>query len=389
MKIRPNSCNSWQKNLWLFKGHRPYFDFLTARNEYAIIHVTGYLAMTKRSSSVTIRDVARQAGVSVATVSRYLNQNAPVSDILSQRIQQVMEALDYVPEATARQLALGKKHTIGLLLTNLHNDFFAPLLAGIEGVVSEHGYNLLVATYRSDAHNEYQFPLGTHNTDGLLVFADSLTDERIAQFHNRHLPLVLIHKTPLPGLSIPFVTVENKAASRKLVDHLITAHGCGRIILMRGPSRQEDSYWREVGYKAALADHGLPFDESLVLQGSFEREKAYNALKTFLANPNHPEFDAVFAGDDDAAIGVYDALREAGLRIPHDVAVVGFDDSRMAPFLTPPLTTVRAPTEEVGRSAAQHLFRLLEGQMPELATVHATQMIIRRSCGCHDQPDLP
>ncbi|MBP8002243.1 MAG: LacI family DNA-binding transcriptional regulator [Chloroflexi bacterium] len=341
--------------------------------------------MTKRSSAVTIRDVARQAGVSVATVSRYLNQNAPVSEILAQRIHEVMIRLDYVPQATARQLALRKKHTIGLLLTNLNSDFFAPLLAGIEAMVSESGYNLLVATGRTNTHSEYQFPLGTHNTDGLLVFADSLTDEQITQFHDRELPLVLIHKTPAGGLDIPFVTVENKAASRKLVEHLITVHGCGRIILMRGPEHQEDSYWREVGYKAALSSHGIPFDETLTLQGSFEREVAYNAMKTFLAQANHPPFDAVFAGDDDAAIGVYDALKEAGLRIPHDIKVVGFDDSRMAPFLTPPLTTVRAPTEAVGRSAARQLFCLLEGKKPEPATVHATEMIIRHSCGCHDQ----
>lgn len=345
-------------------------------------NVTGYIIMTKRSSSVTIRDVARQAGVSVATVSRYLNQNAPVSEKLSKRIQQVMEQLDYVPQATARHLALRKKHTIGLLLTNMHNDFFGPLLAGIEAVVNEHGYNLLVATHRPNLQNNYQLPLGSHNTDGLLAFADSLSDEQIAQIHDRELPLVLIHRTPANGLSVPFVTVENKAASRKLVDHLITDHGCRRIILMRGPERQEDSYWREVGYKAALTAHGIPFDEALILRGSFEREIAYDAMKTFLADPEHPEFDAVFAGDDDAAIGVFDALKEAGLCIPEDVSVVGFDDSRMAPFLTPPLTTVRAPTEEVGRSAARQLFCLLEGKAPELATLHATEMIIRRSCGC-------
>jgi LacI family transcriptional regulator len=339
--------------------------------------------MTKRSSSVTIRDVARQAGVSVATVSRYLNQNAPVSEKVSTRIQQVMNRLDYSPHVTARQLAKGKKHTIGLLLTNMHNDFFAPLLAGIEAVVNEHGYYLLVASCHSNSRHDYQFPLGTHNTDGLLVFADSLSDEQIIQFHERQLPMVLIHRTPTNDLQVPFVTVENKAASHKLVDHLITLHGCQRIILMRGPEQQEDSYWREVGYREALDAHGITFDESLILRGSFEREIAYCTMKSFLADTKHPGFDAVFAGDDDAAVGVLEALKEVGLRIPEDVSVVGFDDSRMAPFLTPPLTTVRAPTEEVGRSAARQLFRLLEGKMPEPATLHATEMIIRRSCGCN------
>jgi LacI family transcriptional regulator len=342
--------------------------------------------MTRRSSSVTIRDVAREANVSVATVSRYLNQNTPVSEKLSRRIQEVMDRLEFVPEATARSLATRKKYTVGLLLTNMHNDFFAPLLAGIEAVVTEYGYNLLVASCRTHLADDCQVPLGSHNTDGLLVFADSLDDEHIAQFHARRLPVVLIHRTPSEGLNIPFVTVENKAATRKLVNHLITAHGRRRIIFIRGAEQQEDSYWREVGYKEALAAHNIPFDEALTIQGSFERAIAYRAMKEFLADPGRPEFDAVFSGDDDAAVGVLEALKEAGLRIPEDVSVVGFDDSRMAPFLTPPLTTVRAPTEEVGRSAARQLFCLLDGNVPEPAVLHATEMVLRRSCGCTHWP---
>ena len=338
--------------------------------------------MTSRSSSVTIRDVARQAGVSVATVSRYLNRNAPVSERLSKRIQEAIDKLDYVPQATARQLAMRKTNTIGLLLTNVHNDFFAPLLAGIEGMVSEEGYNLLVATCRPPLREGSRLPLGRHNTDGLLVFADSLDDDHIARFHDRRHPLVLIHRTPAEGQKIPFVTVENKAASRQLIEHLITVHGRRRILFMRGPEQQEDSYWREVGYRAALDAHGIPFDEALTLRGSFEREIAYDAMKTFLQDGAHPPFDAVFAGDDDAAIGVFEALKEAGRRIPEDVGVVGFDDLRMAPFLTPPLTTVRAPTEAVGRSAAQQLFRMLAGETPEPEILHPTEIVIRQSCGC-------
>lgn len=338
--------------------------------------------MTKRSSSITIRDVARQAGVSVATVSRYLNQNAPVSDQLAERIRQVMADLDYVPQAAARHLAMQKTYAIGLLLTNMHNQFFAPLLSGIEEVVRQHDYNLLVATRRPTIQGQRQLPLGIHNTDGLLAFADSLDEAEIRQFHDRGFPIVLIHRTPASDLTIPFVTVENKAATRQLVEHLITAHGRRRILLMRGPAQQEDAYWREVGYKAALAAHGIEFDETLTLEGSFEREIAYASLKAFMADPLHPSFDAVFAGDDDAAVGVYDALKEVGLRIPEDVSVVGFDDSRMSPFLAPPLTTVCAPTEEVGRSATRQLFCLLNGQTPQQATLHPTEIVIRRSCGC-------
>jgi DNA-binding LacI/PurR family transcriptional regulator len=156
---------------------------------------------------------------------------------------------------------------------------------------------------------------------------------------------------------------------------------------MRGSTHQEDAHWREVGFKSALNEHGIPFDETLVLDGSFEREVAYSSLKNFLTNPNRPEFDAIFAGDDDAALGVYDALREEQLQIPNDISVVGFDDSLMAPFLNPPLTTVRAPTEQVGRSAANQLFCLLDDKSPQLVRLLPTDMIVRQSCGC-PQNDL-
>jgi DNA-binding LacI/PurR family transcriptional regulator len=344
--------------------------------------------MTKRTASITIRDIAREAGVSVATVSRYLNQNAFVSPDLSKRIQQVMDQLDYVPQATARHLAMRKKNTIGLLVPNMHNNFFAALLAGIEGEVSKRNYNLLVATCRTNQRSGYEFPLGSHNTDGLLVFADSLSDKHIAQMYERQLPIVLIHKTPSDSLDIPTVTIENKAATRKLINHLIEVHNRKRILLVRGSEYQEDSYWREVGFKEALDQHGIVFDEALAIRGSFEREIAYASMKTFLEDPNHPEFDAIFTGDDDAAVGIYDALKEYCIRIPEDISVVGFDDSQISPFLTPPLTTVMAPTEEVGRSAAEQLFCLLDGNNPVSVTLHTTEIVLRSSCGCNTENSI-
>ncbi len=340
--------------------------------------------MAKKSSSVTIRDVAREADVSVATVSRYLNQSAPVSPELAERIQKTMDQLDYVPQATARNLAIQKKNSVGLVLINMQDSFFAPLMAGIEEEIRENGYNLLITSRNRNPIGTYKNPLGSHNTDGLLIFADSMTDEQIERVYRRGLPLVLIHKTPAEGLDIPFVTVENKSATRKLIEHLIVDHDCRRILFMRGPEQQEDSYWREVGYKAALAEHGIAYDEKLMLQGFFERDPAHNALKTFLADPSHPPFDAIFTGDDEAAVGVYDALKDANLRIPQDVKVVGFDDSSVARFFSPPLTTVRAPTREVGRTAARHLLCLINGKETAPITLLPTEIIIRQSCGCHN-----
>src|SRR6266508_3385233 len=162
--------------------------------------------MTRRSSSVTIRDVARQAGVSVATVSRYINRNAPVSTDVAERLNQVMMELRYVPHAAARHLASRKTRVIGLLLNNLHNDFFVPLLNGVEAVIRKKGYNLIVATYHANSRNTVPPPIGPHNTDGLLVFSDGLVDEDLASWNTKGFPMVLVHRTPPPQVPIPSVT---------------------------------------------------------------------------------------------------------------------------------------------------------------------------------------
>jgi LacI family transcriptional regulator len=340
--------------------------------------------MTRRSDSVTIREVAKYAAVSVATVSRFINQNAPVSPDVADRIQQVMLDLNYTPHATARHLATRRTQTIGLVLHNMHTDFFAPLLSGIESVVSENQYNLLVATYKSPARKDSQPPVGPHNTDGILVFADSLSEEHLTQLCRNRFPLVLIHRTPPVNLKIPFVTVENKAATRKIIDHLIEVHNRRAILFLRGPHEQEDSHWREQGYRDSLDAHGIPFNPALMIDGEFNGETAYRNVKNLIAN-NHSSFDAIFTGDDDAAIGALTAFAEVGIRVPEDVAVVGFDDSRLSLFLDPPLTTIRAPTQEVGRTAARLLFDLIKDEPAEAVTLLATEIIIRRSCGClHD-----
>ena len=338
--------------------------------------------MRKRSSSVTIRDVARKANVSVATVSRYINRNAPVSPEATERLDKVMIELRYVPHAAARHLASRKTRLIGLLLNTLHNDFFVPLLNGVEAVVRSKDYNLIVATYHASSRNKTPPPIGPHNTDGLLVFSDGLVDDDLANLNASGFPMVLVHRTPPPSLKIPSVTVENIEITHKLVEHLIQVHGKRRIMYLRGPINQEDSLRREAGYKSALEANGIPFDEDLILNGDFERDIAYQVLHDFLGNGRRVAFDAIFAGDDDAAIGVLKALHEHDCKVPEDIAVIGFDDLGFAPFLNPPLTTVRAPTESVGRIATERLFGLLENQPSDEVMILPTEIIFRRSCGC-------
>ena len=293
-----------------------------------------------------------------------------------------MTELKYVPRAAARHLASRKTRAVGLLLNNLHNDFFVPLLNGIESVVREKGYTLIVATYQAGICDPMPLPLGPHNTDGLLVFSDGLIDDELAALHRSGFPMVLVHRLPPADVAIPSVTVENVGIMKKLVEHLIQVHGKRRILFLRGLLDQEDAILREKAYRCALQENGIPVDEDLLINGDFERDVAYQAMNRFLSQDKNVVFDAVFTGDDDAAIGVLKSLHEHRIRIPEDVAVIGFDDLGFAPFLNPPLTTVRAPTAEVGRIAAERLIGLLEDQPSMDVTVLPTEIIFRRSCGC-------
>jgi DNA-binding LacI/PurR family transcriptional regulator len=301
---------------------------------------------------------------------------------VAKRLDKVMAELNYVPQAAARHLASRKTRVIGLLVSDLHNDFFIPLLTGVEGVIRQKGYNLIVATYHADIRKDTPPPVGPHNTDGLLVFSDGLVDEDLINLNAKGFPMVLVHRTPPPSVSIPSVTVENTEITHKLVDHLIKVHGKHRIMFLRGPIHQEDSLRREMGYKSALQANGIPFDENLILKGEFDRDIAYQSMHEFLNHGEHIVFDAVFTGDDESAIGVLRALPQHGHRVPEDIAVVGFDDLGFAPFLNPPLTTVRAPTESVGRIATERLFGLLDNQPSDEVMILPTEIIFRSSCGC-------
>lgn len=337
--------------------------------------------MSRKSSSVTIRNVAQKAGVSPATVSRYLNDSAPVSTEVAERIQKVMSELQYVRSAAARQLATQKAHAIGVLLTDMQHQFFPPLISGIESIVQQEGYNLLVASRRAGNGGDTQIPIGPHNSDGMIVFPGSLNDDEIFKLHRAGFPLVLLYRTAPEGSNIPSVTVRNKRATRKLVDHLIEAHHRRRIVFVRGPANNEDSQRREMGYQESLEVHGIAYNPNLIISGEYNREDAYQAMSEFLEN-EHPDFDAVFTGNDDSAIGIMDVLHEKGLRVPDDISVVGFDGLELSAFLTPPLTTVNAPTRCVGKTAARYLFNLLANQEVDLVTLLPTEIVIRRSCGC-------
>ena len=335
-----------------------------------------------RGGHATIGDVAQKAEVSIATVSRVLNQTVKVSDDTAIRVHRAIAELGYVPQAAARNLARRKTNTIGLLLPDIASDFFFPILRGSEIAARQAGFDLLIAIQPLEAlrgKNDANL-LGSHNTDGLLVFAGDLDEETLAHLPGPDFPMVLLYHSAPQGSNITSIVVENRNGARRLVEHLIEVHHCRRIAFLRGPDGNEDSQWRELGYRLALSTHHLEFDERLIATGGFEEAQGRAAVEGLLRQDI--QFDAIFAGDDDTAIGCLSALARAGLRVPQDVALVGFDDMTPARYLNPPLTTVRAPTEQVGREAVQQLVRRIRCGQAEPMVLLPTELVIRQSCGC-------
>ena len=334
------------------------------------------------TSRPSIADVAQKAGVSIATVSRVLNGKSPVLEATAQRVREAVAELAYVPHAAARTLASRRTFTLGLLLPEIGGVFFQPLLRGVEAGVREAGFDLLIHTTQTLEKNAPRRTLAEHNTDGLLVFTGSLDERELTRLNKIGFPVVLLHQAPPRDLVIPYITIQNQAGARKIVEHLITVHNCRRIVFLRGPQDQEDSAWREKGYRAALKAHKIPFDAALIRQGDFNRDISQDSIQKILAEGM--KFDSVFTCDDESAIGTLLGLRQAGLKVPEQIAVAGFDDSLFANTLIPPLTTVRAPTEQVGWQAVQQLVRIIQGEEVEARLVLPTELVIRQSCGCHE-----
>ena len=339
--------------------------------------------MSPNKQQPTISDVAQKAGVSIATVSRVINGTSPVASETAQRVQAAIEELAFVPRAAARILASNRTETLGLLLPEIGGAFFSPFLRGIEAEAQAAGFDLLIHATSHIPHASTPVahrPLGEHNTDGLIVFTQSIDEKELSRLHSLNFPTVLLYQTPPSSLNITSVTIENKSGAQMIVEHLIQVHNRRRILFLRGPEGNEDSEWRESGYRAALEANNIPFDPTLVGTGRFNEDEAQIAMQEMLVDG--VEFDAVFGGDDDTAAGVISALNQAGRQVPQDVAVVGFDDVPIARYLRPALTTVRSPIEQIGREGVRQLVRLIRGQQAEALVMLRTELVIRESCGC-------
>ncbi len=331
----------------------------------------------------TIRDVAERAGVSISTVSHVINATRHVNAATRARVQAAMIALDYQPNRLARSLRNRRTHTLGVLLPNSANPFFAQILLGIEAACFDQGYNVILGNANELAERElaYLDVLLSKQVDGILLVSTGAYEEALHFLAARHAPVVMVDRSPGEAYAATIDTVftDNQGGGVLATRHLLgLAHR--RIACIGGPSQLTSSAGRVVGYRQAMAEAGLAVDEALILSGDFQHEGGYQAARTLLALPEPPT--AIFVCNDLMAVGALCAIHEAGLRVPADVSVVGFDNIALAQYSVPRLTTISQPTAAIGQAAVRLLLeRLQDRDAPARHERLPVALIERDSCG--------
>lgn len=327
---------------------------------------------------ITIADVAARAGVSKTTVSRVLNGRGELDGETAARVRSVIAELGYVPSARAVGLARGRTRIVGMLVPSLIWPWMGEVVQGAVDVVETSGYGLLLFTCNQGAQSMRQFAaqVSAKSFDGLLVIEPEGTLDYITQLPGRGLPVVLIDDRGSRRV-FPSVATTNRSGGSAAAEHLIGL-GRHRPLMVTGSARWGCTQDRTSGFADAYAAAGLPIDPRLIVEGDFTLECGRLAVQRLLADG--VKFDAVFAHNDLSAGGAMQAVREAGLSVPGDVAVVGFDDVPYALHTDPPLTTVHQPMRGMGEAAARMLIAHFEGgALPEAPQVLPTTLIVRGS----------
>jgi len=324
-------------------------------------------------AEATIRDVARRAQVSVASVSRVLNRLDNVSEQTRERVKAAVDELGYVPHAGARSLSLARTGAIGVVLPNLHGEFFSEIVRGMDRVATARGYLLLLSNMHGHSGSDQAVIKAMHGrVDGLIVMAPHLEDEEFATALPRGIPAVLVNSRAKVGAR-PSIHLDNAAGARAVAQHLMDI-GRRRIVHIAGPLGNIDAEERADAFVRELKTR--PGIECETVQGNFYEESGA-AAAAGLIRSGQP-FDAIFAGNDMMAIGALEALRSAKVAVPEAVAVAGFDDVPLASHLG--LTTVRVRIAELGERAIQRLIARLEGaEDGENDELHAPELVVRGS----------
>ena len=329
---------------------------------------------------ITIRDVARRAGVSVATVSRVLNGGELVREETRARVKRAASELRYTPNSTARSLITRRTATFGVVLPDLYGEFFSEVIRGMDPLARQRGYHLLLSSSHDD-QSEIEFALGAMRgrVDGLVVMSPNVSGAALAGSLPPDLPVVLLN-CEVDGDEFSTLNIDNFGGARAMVRHL-AATGHRRIGMIRGGEANFDARERHRGYRVALGEAGLHgSDGRWEATGDFTEAGGWHAALELARLPEPPT--AIFCANDSMAVGAMSALRGAGLRVPDDVAVSGFDDIPIARYLSPALTSVHVDVQRLGARAVELLCTALaDSRAPPVHELIPTRLVIRRSCG--------
>ncbi|MBP1153748.1 MULTISPECIES: LacI family DNA-binding transcriptional regulator [unclassified Paenibacillus] len=330
---------------------------------------------------VTIDDVALKAGVSKATVSRVLNKNYQyIAEDTKERVLKAIEQLDYRPNALAKGLKSMKTNVMGLVLSNLRNPFWSQVLEGIEDVCKHYGYNLMIANSRDSLESEEEHirGFGLRKVDGIIVNPTTGLNPLFQTLSQKQFPLVFLNRK-VEGVTADTVVVDNIKGSRMAVEHLVRLHKRKIAIFLYPPNGISPRLERIEGYRIAMEENGLPVqpDWIKIVRNKEEcQTEIGKLLETGLP-------DAIFATSSILTLEILDALKELGLSVPKDIAVLGYDETAWAKHLDPPMTTIEQPAYEMGKVSAERLIRRVNNKTDsalETILLEPT-LIVRRSCG--------
>ncbi|WP_003542274.1 LacI family DNA-binding transcriptional regulator [Desulfotomaculum nigrificans] len=332
--------------------------------------------------TVTIKDIAKKAGVSYATVSRALNNRPEVNEKTRREIQKLAEEMGYKPNALARGLVTKETKTLGLIIPDITNPFFPEVARGVEEAAAQAGYNVFLCNTNWLAAKEetYLEVLEEKRVDGLILASVAKDCDVVKRVIKRGTPLVLVNRV-LKDVDAHYVVIDNNKGSFQVVEHLL---GLGHRIIgfIGGLAHVEATRERLQGYRLALASAGIPVDEDLIRLGTFKKESGYeNTISLMKDCKKKPT--AIFAANDVLALGVIQAVQDCGLQVPEDVAVIGFDDIPFAAYAEVSLTTVAQPKYTMGEMAAKILIEeIKEGPSKEKKhVVLQPKLVIRKSSG--------
>ena len=330
---------------------------------------------------VNIRDIAKAAGVSVATVSKALNGYRSVNASTREKVKRIAEEMQFHPNAAARSLVGQRSMTLGVFLTTgLAHPFFASLLGGVDQALQARGYDLIYLSQVS-WRQEYHFVqhCRSRNVEGVLVFGFQESDMDFGELIESKLPAVFIDMD-MSGSHIATISSDNLEAIRSVIRRLHEWNH-RRIAFVAGQAGSYASRMRFEGYCEGLASCGLPFRQPYVMDGDYTRDSGYEAMKRLLAVPAEERPTAVICCSDMSAIGAMEAAIEEGLSVPDDISIVGFDDIEVARSVRPALTTIRQDTESIGRKAVELLDDLIrEADIPSKQVILPTEWVSRGTC---------